>query len=58
MIVKKLHPDVAYIDKLKYILSLSMEERLQRHQLLINKIYEGKPRLKSLEGCVVKKIKP
>lgn len=55
---KKIHPDQAYLEKLDYILSLTLQERLMRHKVLIDKLYEGKPRMKNYEGCVVKKIKP
>jgi hypothetical protein len=58
MKVNKIHPDEAYKEKLDYILSLTMTERLIRHKLLIDKLYEGKPRMSSFDGCVVRKIKP
>lgn len=58
MKVKKIYPDQAYLEKLDYILSLTPQERLMRHKLLIDKLYEGKPRMKNYEGCVVTKRKP
>ena len=54
MIVRRIHPDDLLEERRKELLAMTYEQRMLRHQELLQKIYPGKIGTSNLNGMKVK----